>query len=77
MNIDPRTLDPLLARPRHTPRPSDTFTVGNLTHVRLPNGQGVTVEAGRVMEDLLSGQVTMDGHFTVSIGDVTAYCAAF
>ena len=57
--------------------PARIVTVGNLTHVRLPHGQGVIVEAGRVTEDLLTGEVTMNGHFSTSVGDTAAYCAAF
>src|SRR5690349_4499822 len=57
--------------------PSRIVTVGNLTHVRLPSGRTVTVEAGRVTEDLGTGQLSTTGHFTVSQGDTAAFCAAF
>jgi hypothetical protein len=57
--------------------PARIVTVGNLTHIRLPSGRSVTVEAGRITEDLITGEVTMNGHFTISNGDTDAFCAAF
>jgi hypothetical protein len=57
--------------------PGRIVTVGNLTHVHLPSGRTLTVEAGRISEDLTTGQVTRNGHFTVSNDDSAAFCAAF
>src|SRR5690349_9084649 len=45
--------------------PARIVTVGNLTHIRVPSGRTLTVEAGRITEDLTTGEVTMNGHFSV------------
>lgn len=57
--------------------PGLVIATGLITNIRVPHGRSVVVEAGRITDNLVTGEVTLRGRFSVSEGDTAALCAAF
>jgi hypothetical protein len=56
--------------------PSTIIIAGLITHIRLPHGGTVVLEAGRIVVDVATNTVVFEAGSELSSGEVAALCAA-